>query len=1046
MALSFVGSSGFVSGTGALSVAVPAGTQSGDLVMCFVNTAKQGINILPQFDGTETFYWINGTRTDSTGAWQGTGSAGSAGAVDMGVSYHWYTSGTNVTYADSGSYQTMVVVTLRGVDTTTPFSGVDASSGTNTRYDAAATTTCTLPVTTAPSANQWLCHAIGLDRDSSSNPYTAFNTLPSNGIGGVYNIFPSGTHTFYDGAITNAGTGGGLWGLFYNSNFNNNTAGSFVDSTTHAYVSFYVNPAPVHATLTTNTGNATAGSAQDGYLLAATDLLGGYANTVVDQGTSWTNPTNSQGSPNSTFANWQSTTPDSSSSELRVTAFSNINTIPSGVTLKYVRMQIRCSMATGGLTSVTGYLYSAGAVLEETKVNSNVRSTGGSWDLTLVVANPGTITVADVQGGLLAGVVAVHESNAGLGGLYVDSWFVTVGYDSASGAATFSTLTGDATAAGQQGALTATRSPTFSTLTGNASAAGVAGALKTDVVFSATTTGNATAAGVAGALKGDATFSATTLGNATAAGQQGAITGVRNATFSTLTGSAAAAGVQGAVTGGATLSATTPGNATAAGQQGALKADVVFPATGTGNATAAGEAGALKGAATFAATTLGNAAAAGETGALTASAGQVDATLTTLTGSATGAGQPGALTGGATLAATTLGNATAAGQAGAVTGGATLATTTGTAAAAGESGALTGVRSPTLATLTGDATATGQQGALTGVRSPTFTTLTGDATAAGGTGAITAAQNVTLETLTGSASSAGEAGALTATRNPTLETLTGSSSAAGEAGSLTGGALLEATGTGSAAAAGGTGAITGTTSIDATLTTLTGNAPAAGLSGSLTGAGVLTTATGDAAAGGQAGALTGVRNATLATLTGNATAAGGTGGMTGEGQTATMTTETGNATAGGRLGTMWTTSVVTDQVTAYGGSASGAEWIDPANAQGAPNDTYATWTSSVDGDTSPDLVIASFGAWASIPAGATVNSVDVAVQHHESHTGAPIASVTGQAYLGSTPLGSPSSFTLSLTDRDDTVNPTLTLEELQGGTLAMHVAVARTGG
>jgi hypothetical protein len=183
-------------------------------------------------------------------------------------------------------------------------------------------------------------------------------------------------------------------------------------------------------------------------------------------------------------------------------------------------------------------------------------------------------------------------------------------------------------------------------------------------------------------------------------------------------------------------------------------------------------------------------------------------------------------------------------------------------------------------------------------------------------------------------------------------------------------------------------------------------------------------------------------NATFsANTTGTADAAGNEGALTGTGGGADGTftaTTMGEATASGTEGAL------TGTITAVGGSASGTDWVDPTNATGAPDDTYATWTSDVIGATSNPLVISNFGTWADIPAGSTINSVDIIVQHHESHTGTPLESVSAQAYLDTTPLGTATNLTLSVTDRDDTITPTLTLAQLQSNTLAVHIVADRT--
>jgi hypothetical protein len=197
----------------------------------------------------------------------------------------------------------------------------------------------------------------------------------------------------------------------------------------------------------------------------------------------------------------------------------------------------------------------------------------------------------------------------------------------------------------------------------------------------------------------------------------------------------------------------------------------------------------------------------------------------------------------------------------------------------------------------------------------------------------------------------------------------------------------------------------------------------------------LTTTTGSAPSGGGQGAFTGTTDVTLSTTTGAAVSAGGTGALTGSSPSvdATFTTTAAAASAAGGTGSM----VVSLSVT--GGTASGTGWVNPTNATGAPNDTYATWTTEVDAATSDPLTISNFGTWAGIPSDAIIESVEIRVQHHESATGSPIQTVTAQAYLGATPLGTPTNLTLSLTDRDDVLTPSLSLADLQGNTLAVRI-------
>jgi hypothetical protein len=110
-------------------------------------------------------------------------------------------------------------------------------------------------------------------------------------------------------------------------------------------------------------------------------------------------------------------------------------------------------------------------------------------------------------------------------------------FAAAGGDATFTSLAGDATAAG--GDTTFTGDATFTTTVGDAPAAGGSSTLTGDATFT-TTVGDAPAAGGSSTLTGDATFT-TVAGDATAAGGDTTFD-VPDATFATLAGDATADG------------------------------------------------------------------------------------------------------------------------------------------------------------------------------------------------------------------------------------------------------------------------------------------------------------------------------------------------------------------------------------------------------------------------------------------------------------------------------------------------------------------------
>ena len=105
----------------------------------------------------------------------------------------------------------------------------------------------------------------------------------------------------------------------------------------------------------------------------------------------------------------------------------------------------------------------------------------------------------------------------------------------------------------------------------------------------------------------------------------------------------------------------------------------------------------------------------------------------------------------------------------------------------------------------------------------------------------------------------------------------------------------------------------------------------------------------------------------------------------------------------------------------YAATATGisGSWSNTAYAAGTGTGDYATWADSGAG-TSAVLELAGFGADSAVPAGATVNSVSCVVRHGETPASA-IASVTAQAYSGTTPVGSAQALTAADAVHEDTV-------------------------
>jgi len=202
-----------------------------------------------------------------------------------------------------------------------------------------------------------------------------------------------------------------------------------------------------------------------------------------------------------------------------------------------------------------------------------------------------------------------------------------------TGAATFTTVVGDAPAAGGTAAFTAPG--TLTTVVGDAPAAGGTVTMSAGVVL-ATSVGDAPASGGSVTYTAGAVFS-TSVGDAPASGGSGALAGGSASTLTGLTGDAPAAGGTVTFTAGAVFS-TAVGDAPAGGGTVSLVVGVVFT-TVVGDAPAAGGAATFSGAtaSTFVAV-VGNADASG--GGVTFLAGGV---FSTTVGDAPAAGGLGGL-------------------------------------------------------------------------------------------------------------------------------------------------------------------------------------------------------------------------------------------------------------------------------------------------------------------------------------------------------------------------------------------------------------------
>lgn len=182
MAISYVNKSAFASGTGALSVGAVSGVVANDLILLFVESANQNITTPSGF-------------TQVTNSPVSTGTAAAAGGVRLAVFYQFATGADGTTsVADSGDHTTAIKMAFRGVNTTTPFDATPVSG-----VKTPASTTATFPGITTATANAWIVHASGLDRDAASTTT----------VGTATNANLTGITEHHDQTIS-SGVGGGL--------------------------------------------------------------------------------------------------------------------------------------------------------------------------------------------------------------------------------------------------------------------------------------------------------------------------------------------------------------------------------------------------------------------------------------------------------------------------------------------------------------------------------------------------------------------------------------------------------------------------------------------------------------------------------------------------------------------------------------------------------------------------------------------------------------------------------------------------------------------
>jgi hypothetical protein len=92
--------------------------------------------------------------------------------------------------------------------------------------------------------------------------------------------------------------------------------------------------------------------------------------------------------------------------------------------------------------------------------------------------------------------------------------------------------------------------------------------------------------------------------------------------------------------------------------------------------------------------------------------------------------------------------------------------------------------------------------------------------------------------------------------------------------------------------------------------------------------------------------------------------------------------QTAALTGSGTLTGVRTYTVVSS---AWGGSASGTGWVNTANAIGADDGTFASWTTSTGGAVSEHLIVSGFGTFADLPGDSFNPKITVRVKGYTSH-------------------------------------------------------------
>ena len=178
----YISKSAFESGTGALTVGALTGTQAGDIVILFVESANETI-------ATPTGYKVLATQV-------GTGTAGAAGAVRIASFYRILedVADTATSVADSGNHTTAIKMLFRDTSLADGAFFVTATS-----VQATASTAMTFPAVVAATDESLIVLAVALDTDAASTTT----------VGNVTNASLANITERHDQTVI-AGQGGGL--------------------------------------------------------------------------------------------------------------------------------------------------------------------------------------------------------------------------------------------------------------------------------------------------------------------------------------------------------------------------------------------------------------------------------------------------------------------------------------------------------------------------------------------------------------------------------------------------------------------------------------------------------------------------------------------------------------------------------------------------------------------------------------------------------------------------------------------------------------------